>query len=84
MNILSLNSAIRRQIVRTLFIAHKKSLTEDLSKNISFYKRYVDDILVIRERKEDMNCLLDKLNTYKPHRSFMCRGEERLVFFSYK
>lgn len=44
-------------------MAHKESITEDLSENTSFYKRYVDDILVIRERKEDMNCLLDKLNT---------------------
>lgn len=39
-----------------MFMIHVENLAEDLNENTSLYKRYMDDIPVIRERKEDMNC----------------------------
>ena len=45
-------------LLADVFMAHVENLSEDLIGNMSLYKRYVDDILVIGERKENINCLL--------------------------
>ncbi|VDP86027.1 unnamed protein product [Schistosoma mattheei] len=55
-----------------VFMAHVENQTDDLIGNMSFYKSNVDDILVVCERKEDMYCLLNKLNTLQNHISLSC------------
>ncbi|CAH8459536.1 unnamed protein product [Schistosoma rodhaini] len=63
-------------LLADVFMVHVENASEDLNKNMSLYKRYVDDILVIGERKEDINCLLNKFNTIQNHISLSCEEEK--------
>ncbi|CAH8561201.1 unnamed protein product [Schistosoma rodhaini] len=63
-------------LLADVFMAHVENLSEDLIENMSLYKRYVDDILVIGERMEDINCLLNKFNTIQNHISLSCEEEK--------
>ena len=56
-----------RPLIADVFITHVANLAEDLVVNMSVYKRYEDDSLVICERKDEMNCLLSRLITLRNH-----------------
>ncbi|KAH9593683.1 hypothetical protein MS3_00000823 [Schistosoma haematobium] len=59
-----------------VLMIHVENLTEDLVENTFLYQRFVDDILVICEREDDMSCLLNKLNTLENHINVSCEEEK--------
>ncbi|VDP46919.1 unnamed protein product [Schistosoma margrebowiei] len=63
-------------LLADVFMAHAENQTDELIGNMSLYKRYVDDILVVCEKKEDMYGLLNKLNTLQNHISLSCEEEK--------
>ncbi|CAH8634971.1 unnamed protein product [Schistosoma bovis] len=63
-------------LLADVFMAHVENQTDELIGNMPLYKRYVDDILVVCEKKEDMYGLLNKLNTLQNHISLSCEEEK--------
>ncbi|VDP51684.1 unnamed protein product [Schistosoma curassoni] len=63
-------------LLADVFMAHVENLADDLIENMSLYKRYVDDILVVYGRNEDMYWLLNKFNTLQNHISLSCEEEK--------
>ncbi|VDQ10563.1 unnamed protein product [Trichobilharzia regenti] len=58
-------------LLADVYMSYVENLSFDLISKLSFYKRYVDDIILICDDHEDASSLLDRLNSVQNHISLL-------------
>lgn len=56
-------------------LVYVENLAEDSIRKVCLYKRYVNGIIIISDKSEDVNSFLNEPNTSQKHISFRCEEE---------
>ena len=63
-------------LLADVFMGYVENLAENSIQKMCLYRRYVDDIIIIGDKCEDVNRLLKELNTSQKHISLTCEEEK--------